>query len=219
MHAQHAYRITGRFGMTDDVKAAANRKARDERKEARLRAIFDRYTEQFRAVANQHAPAVARGVHGAMDEVLERDRKKNADSGGIRCGKGCAYCCREPVEIWPHEAALLVEIARAAGVELDRARLERQGRYTIATWRQQPPAERACVFLGGDGACTVYEFRPNACRKLLVVTDPALCDGEKRPPDSVGRWFSWEAEMMESAALEVFGAALMPGALLTALKG
>lgn len=203
----------------DEWKIAANRKARDERKTARLRAIFARYTEQFRAAGKQVAPSVARGVHLAIDEVLERDRKKGAGSGDIRCRRGCSHCCHGPVEIWPHEAALLVEIAREAGMELDRARLERQSRYAPDDWRQQPVADRACGFLGDDGACKVYEFRPNACRKLLVVTDPALCDADRHPPESVGRWFSWEAEMLESAALEVFGAALMPRSLLAALSG
>jgi Fe-S-cluster containining protein len=73
------------------------------------------------------------------------------------------------------------------------------------------------VFLGDDGACRVYESRPNACRKLLVVTDLALCNAAKHPPDSVGRWLSWEAEILESAALEVFGRALTPRSLLAAL--
>jgi Fe-S-cluster containining protein len=204
--------------MTDGFKATANRKARDERKEAHLRTIFGRYIEQFRVAGNQDALSVARGAHIAIDIVLERDRKKSATSGDIKCRKGCDHCCREPVEIWPHEAALLVEIAREAGMELDEARLERQSQYAIDTWRQQPAADTACVFLGDDGACKVYEFRPNACRKLLVVTDPALCDAEKHPPDGVGRWFSWEAEILESAALEVFGAALMPRLLMAALN-
>lgn len=204
--------------MTDGFKATANRKARDERKEAHLRTIFGRYIEQFRVAGNQDALSVARGAHIAIDIVLERDRKKSATSGDIKCRKGCDHCCREPVEIWPHEAALLVEIAREAGMELDEARLERQSQYAIDTWRQQPAADTACVFLGDDGACKVYEFRPNACRKLLVVTDPALCDADKHSPSSVGRWFSLEAEILESAALEVFGAALMPRLLLAELK-
>ena len=205
--------------MTDDSKVAANKAARDEKKAAYLRAIFDRHITQFRAAGDQEAPAIARSTHIAMDAVLQRDRAKNPGSENIRCGKGCSHCCREAVEIWPHEAALLVEVARAAGMKLDTARLERQSRCTVDTWRQQPAADKACTFLGGDGACTVYEFRPNACRKLLVVTDPALCDAEHSKPDSVGRWFSWEAELMESAALEVFGAGLMPGSLLAALNG
>ena len=208
----------GRFDMTDDSKATANREARDERKQAHLHRMHGRYTEQFLGVENQDAPSVARGVHIAIDNVLEQDRKKSATSGDIQCRKGCDRCCRLPVEIWPQEAALLVESAREAGMELDKARLERQSQYTMDNWRQQPAADRTCVFLGDDGACKVYEFRPNACRKLLVVTDPALCDAEKHPADSVDRWFSWEAEILESAALEVFGAALMPRLLLAKLS-
>ena len=115
-------------------------------------------------------------------------------------------------------SALLVDTVRAIGMELDRARLERQSRYTMDTWREQPLEDRACVFLGADGACRVYESRPNACRKLLVVTDPELCDAGQHPPESVGRWYSWEAEMMEVAALEVFGGTLMPRLLLASLK-
>ncbi|MNC84604.1 Flagellin N-methylase [compost metagenome] len=205
--------------MSDDSKAADKKQARNERKEAHLRGMYDRYREQFRAAGSEDAPSVARRVHIAIDEVLERDRNKSADSDGIQCRKGCDHCCRGPVEIWPQEAALLVEAARATGVEIDRARLERQGRYIMDTWRQQPAADKACVFLGADGGCQVYESRPSACRKLLVTSDPALCDADHHPLKSVTRWFSWEAEMMESAALETCGGVLMPQALLTVLNG
>ena len=205
--------------MTDSAKAAANKAARDERKTAHLRGMMDRYTQRFRAAGNQDARAVAREVHAAIDAVVERDRQKSAASCDIQCHKGCSHCCHEPVEIWPHEAALLVEAAREAGVELDTARLERQSRYTTDTWRQQPAADTACVFLGDDGACKVYESRPNACRKLLVTTAPDLCDRTRHAGDSVERWFSWEAEILESAALEIFGRALMPRWLLAELKG
>lgn len=204
--------------MTDDSKAVANKNARDERKETYLRAIYDRYTAEFRVTENQDALAIARNTHIAMDAVLESDRAKNTGSENIRCGKGCSHCCREAVEIWPQEAVFLASVVRETGMTLDMVRLERQSQYTVDTWRQQPLADKACLFLGGDGACTVYESRPNACRKLLVVTDPVLCDAEKSKPDSVGRWFSWEAELMESAALEVFGAGLMPKSLLAALN-
>jgi len=204
--------------MLDESRAAANRKAREERKATHLRGIYERYAGQFRAAGNQDAPAVARGIHAEIDNLLERDRKQSANSGAIRCGKGCAHCCHGPVEIWPHEAVLLVEFAREAGIEPDAARLERQSRYSADNWRQQPAADRACGFLGEDGACRIYESRPNACRKLLVLTDPALCNAARHPPESVERWYSWEAEILESAALETFSADLMPRALLNALK-
>ena len=206
--------------MTDDRagKLAANRKAREEKKAAYLRGIADRYAGQFRAAAGGDAPSVAREVHETMDEVLKRDREKDAASGGIRCRKGCSHCCHGPVEIWPQEAALLVKAARDARIELDRARLERQSRQSIDTWRQQPGSDTACVFLGGDGACRIYESRPNACRKLLVVSDPALCDAKNQALDRVERWFSWESEMLETAALDVFGRGLLPRLLLEELE-
>jgi Fe-S-cluster containining protein len=191
---------------------------REERKTAHLRRMMERYTGQFRAAAGREAPAVARETHVAIDAVLERDRSRSAAATGIRCRKGCSHCCHEPVEIWPHEAALLLEGARAAGMELDRSRLERQSRCTMETWREQPAADTACVFLGEDGACRVYEYRPNACRKLLVVSDPRLCDAANHALDEVERWLCWEAEIMESAALETFGAGLMPRLLLAATE-
>ena len=204
--------------MADSAKAAANRKAREERKEAHLRGIFNRYADGFREAGGRDGRAIARDTHKTIELVLERDRKRDANSEHIKCRKGCAHCCHEPVEIWPHEAALLVEAAREAGMTLDRARLERQSRYSVETWREQPAADTACVFLGEGGACSAYEHRPNACRKLLVMTDPDFCDAGKHSPDRVGRWFSWEAEILESAALEVFGAGLMPRLLLAALE-
>jgi Fe-S-cluster containining protein len=205
--------------MSDDraEKLAANRKLREERKAAYLRGIADRHAAGFRAMQGGDAASVAREAHATMDEVLARDRGKDPASGDIRCRKGCSHCCHGPVEIWPQEAALLVNAAREAGIELDRARLERQGRQSVETWRRQPGTDTACVFLGADGACRVYESRPNACRKLLVVSDPALCDAKNRSLDRVERWFSWESEMLETAALEVFGRGLMPKQLIAQL--
>ena len=200
----------------DREKAAANRAAREDRKKAHLRGMMDRHAERFRAGASQDAQVLAREAHAALDLVLERDLTRSPDAA-IRCHKGCSHCCHGPVDIWPQEAQLLVEAARAAGVAIDRGRLERQSRQSVDTWRQQPAADRACVFLGENGACTVYESRPNACRKLLVTSHPTLCDQEKHPPEAVERWFSWEAEIMESAAQEVLGSALLPKLLIERL--
>ena len=201
----------------DSSRAAANRQAREERKAAWLRGIYDRYAAQFRAAAQQDALSLSHSLHGTISAVLAEERRKSADGGAITCGRGCSNCCREPVEIWPQEAALLLEAVSEAGVPLDRARLERQSRQTIESWPEQPAADTACVFLGADGACQVYESRPNACRKLLVLSDPRLCDSRKHPRAAVERWVSWEAELMETAALDVFGRGLLPALLLAAL--
>ena len=204
--------------MTDQLRAAANRKARDEKKQALWRAMLVRYADEFRQVQSDDPQSVAARVHDALEAVLQRDRAKDRASREIKCGKGCDHCCKVPVEVFPQEAARLVAAARQGGIALDADRLRRQSSYGIENWGEQPFADRACVFLGDDGACRVYGNRPNACRKLLVVTEPALCDASKNSADSVGRWISWEAEILAAAALELFGAALMPNALLATLQ-
>lgn len=204
--------------MDSEFKAAENRKAREERKKAYLQETYARYREQFLALQSADASSIADQVHSTIDAVLQRDRQRSATSGEIKCGKGCAHCCRVPVEVWPHEAASLVDAARAAGYAMDKARLQRQSRYTTENWREQPATDRACVFLGDTGECRVYAARPNACRKLLVATAPEFCNQDAYPLDRVERWFSWEAEILESAALDVFGAQLMPHALLAELS-
>jgi len=203
--------------MTDD-KLAANRRSRDQQKVAFMRALADRYVERFQAMEGGDASAVANEIHGTLNELIRRDGEGDVDSLKIQCRRGCSHCCSNPVEIWPQEAAALVAAASAAGIELDRAKLERQAAQSIESWPKQPAADRACVFLGADGACRVYAARPVACRKLLVTSDPALCDTTRYSPADTERWFSWESEMLAVAALEVFGGGLMPAQLLAELK-
>ncbi len=204
--------------MTDDSKFAANRAAHNEKKAAWLRTVYERNLAQCRAADTQDAPALARKAHTAMDTQLQQDSTTLPDGKQIRCSKGCSHCCHGPVEIWPQEAALLAQFVRDAGLTPDLALLERQSRYTVETWREQAVADQACVFLDAKGACSVYAARPNTCRKLLVMSEPAWCDARQGRMEDVDRWFSWEAEMMEVAALEVFGMALLPRAVLAALN-
>ena len=202
----------------DDEIRAANRKAREERKRSVLEAMRAGYVVQFRSLEEEPPRVVAERVHDTLERVLERDRAKDRTSRSIQCGKGCDHCCKVPVEIFPQEAALLVRAAREAGIELDLPRLVRQSGYSIETWREQPARDKACVFLDEGGACKVYAHRPNACRKLLVLSEPQFCDDDKFGASRAERWISWEAEVLGSAALEVFGARLMPQALLAALR-
>ncbi len=204
--------------MDDDIDATDSRAERAQKKAAWLRAVYERNLAQCRAADTRDAPALARKAHAAMDRQLQQDSASIPEGKQINCGKGCSHCCHGPVEIWPQEAALLAQFVHDTGLEPDLALLQRQSRYTVQNWREQPAADQACVFLGGDGACTVYKTRPNTCRKLLVMSDPAFCDARQGRMDEIDRWFSWEAEMMEVAALEVFGMDLLPRRMLQALQ-
>jgi uncharacterized protein len=194
-----------------------DRAAQRLRQMAYLRRLYEGHVTRFRAAFAEEPLALAHAAHEEMDALLE-DNRRLPGFEAVRCRRGCSHCCSGPVEIRPQEAALLVDHLRAAGVKLDVARLERQSQHSVETWREQPECDRACVFLDEDGACTVYEVRPNACRKLLVTSDPQHCDIGRGEHERIERRFCWEAEMMESAALEVFGLQLMPRALLAALR-
>jgi Fe-S-cluster containining protein len=195
---------------------STDRDAARLRRMAELRALYEGHVARLRAATDAAPLQLAREAHAEMDGLLEQDRRLTG-AEAVRCHKGCSHCCHGPVEIRPHEAHLLVEHLRSAGRALDRDKLERQSAYGVDTWREQPAADQACVFLDAAGACSVYDVRPNACRKLLVTSDPQHCDISRGEYERIERRFCWEAEMLESAALEVFGLQLMPQALKTAL--
>ena len=204
--------------MDAESRATVNRKAREEKKRAYLQGIFVRHREGLGVLVGKDPLVQALHVHETMDAILESERAKSAADRDIRCRRGCDHCCKVAVEIIPQEASRLLDAAREAGMRLDEARLERQSRYGIDDWRTQPASDRACVFLGEDGACRVYHARPGACRKLLVTSAPELCDESRHSAAEIERWFSWNAEMLQAAGVELFGASLMPRALLAALR-
>ncbi|MDP1672101.1 MAG: YkgJ family cysteine cluster protein [Burkholderiales bacterium] len=194
-----------------------DRAARRLRQIAYLRGLYEGHVRRFRAAAAEEPRSLARAAHAEMDALLE-DNRRLPGFEAVSCRRGCSHCCNGPVEIRAQEAALLVDHQRAAGLPLDIERLERQSCHSVESWREQPAVDQACVFLDANGACAVYEVRPNTCRKLLVTSDPRHCDIGRGEYERIERRFCWEAEMMESAALEVFGLQLMPKALLAALR-
>lgn len=100
---------------------------------------------------------------------------------------------------------------------LDSARLRRQAVFTEDNWCVQPKEDDSCAFLGTDGRCRVYEYRPMACRKYFVASDPASCDLRSNPKGKVLRWFTPAAEVITTAVFTEFGVNSMPVQLLAAL--
>jgi Fe-S-cluster containining protein len=113
----------------------------------------------------------ARRIHELMEQSM-RDIGTDKPS----CRSGCSACCHLEVEITRDEGVLLADLVRE-GHPIDRERLavqaarERKG----PEWQAKTTPSNRCVFLGGNGACTVYPDRPASCRKLLVISHPVEC--------------------------------------------
>ena len=119
----------------------------------------------------------ARALHERLDGALRAFLEARPDlAGAVRCGKGCAHCCRVFVGITEDEAELLAEEVKAGRARPDPARMEIQRHWTAPSdFATHPREETACVFLREDGSCGVYTDRPSACRALLVASDPEGC--------------------------------------------
>ncbi|HVQ49767.1 MAG TPA: YkgJ family cysteine cluster protein [Mycobacterium sp.] len=170
-------------------------------------------------VARGNREGIAATEHSVVDEHMREFMATHPKAPEVPCRRGCSACCRQNVTITEPEGVLLLKFAEYAGVVIDWAKVERQaaapGRGPKA-WSTLPVEDRACVFLGDDGECRVYEHRPSGCRKYLVFTDAALCDVEKHPGEQVGILFSLEAETVASASLVVFDNGPLPRMLLQA---
>jgi Fe-S-cluster containining protein len=180
--------------------------------------MFQHYMEQFAElrVAN-NAESVSDAVHKQVDEMMaEVIAEANKTKEKVSCGKGCSFCCFQQVDISDDEATLITEYTREIGKEIDYDMLQKQ--FATKDYGTLPLKERKCIFLDDMDSCSIYEHRPSACRKLVVVNDPALCDTEKNKGAEVKRLVSLEAEVVTSASLNFRESGSMAKMLIEAKK-
>ena len=60
---------------------------------------------------------------------------------------------------------------QAAGHDVDAFSFDDEGVRRLRTRDEEAPDGRPCFFLGSDGACSVYEVRPEGCRIYPFVVD------------------------------------------------
>ncbi len=146
---------------------------------------LDGLAKGYRAVLLAAEPGAprARALHRLMEEVMSTVRDVHPS-----CQHGCSACCHYEVEITKDEGALLASLV-TSGHPIDAARMEAQAARPrlSAEWKKLKVPENRCLFLGPQGACTVYVDRPAACRKLLVVSHPKECgtDGGQPTPITI----------------------------------
>ena len=141
---------------------------------AALQATFERERADARRTVARDADAVRAQVV-RMYSRLEREQVAVIASTKLTlaCERGCNYCCHQRVEIRPYEAFVLAEHIRArmtaqqADVVIRLA--ANRARIAPLTPLQHTQAGIACALLV-DGACSVYEARPAACRKYYSLS-------------------------------------------------
>ena len=126
----------------------------------------------------------------------ERFHEVYAKSNPVSCQRGCSACCSQLVfDVTPVEVEDLGRCLRREGRDsevlarlrsrrdrFDRLRLEHPRkpgesdddwieRVALLFWSERDP----CVFLDDEGACSVYEHRPQSCRRFLVLGPAELC--------------------------------------------
>lgn len=187
-----------------------------DRDRALARDCYEHWHSEWQRLIPEDALNVAHTVHGVIDERIQSLLATSKHGREVTCTKGCAACCHLRVDINGREAALLIAVAAAAGIEIDEARLRRQADKNNDTWHELTREDRRCVFLAEDRSCRVYEHRPGACRKYQVLSEPDLCDMDKHPGGKVGIVFDVQAEIAHSAAMTVYGTGGMASMLLQA---
>lgn len=134
-------------------------------------------------------------IYGKYDAQV----KAAVAAKNVSCRAGCSHCCRLPASA---SVAEMVPIVRALAEHPDWAeklkpeieKLVGQQMLAIGTMNMMDADDRstymrkevACMFLGDDEHCKVYDLRPSACRYHYVVTPAENCS-PLLPDAHVGR--------------------------------
>jgi len=121
------------------------------------------------------------GVDGLVDAFLKRSETEGKPA---HCKKGCSWCCHQAVFTVTHEQLYLREDIHRRLSEKTEAFLEKAKKKNLKTagksLKEQLRIRMACPFLE-DGACSVYEARPMACR-IYLSSSVITCRREHDEP-------------------------------------
>lgn len=171
-----------------------------------LDSIFEKVYVQFLRLKDIPAGAVRAAIlHMRVDDAIKAHWKKFPElKSQLACKANCSKCCYTNISITSDEGELLAQEVKR-GLKIDMDQLKRHAAIAdsdFETFAKLSWEERACVFLGKDGECRVYEQRPATCRKWFVPSPegPANCHDLKFK----GRIMSvFNAEILSSAAFNL----------------
>lgn len=154
------------------------------------------------------AYSFARKISSLVEESLGSFRKAS-------CVAGCSFCCHINVDVTEHEATLAFYAAENLEVDIDIDLLKRQA--DTKEWSDLPFADRHCVFLK-DNLCSIYEYRPTACRKHVVSGNPNDCDTSNKEAGQIEKIVNFEAEALVTGILNTVKSGRMAEELLKQIE-
>ena len=199
--------------ITEVVKTLMDRMSDSEQKEtvAMLKHYIAEYKRTMDAYPNDPS-SVAYSFQKLIQESI--DHRLSTSKYTINCNKGCAYCCYMKVDITSEEAKLIIDYCKLNQIPIDIDYLTAQ----TEDFNSIKYADRKCMFLDDDNSCRIYEYRPMACRKLNVVSDPSDCDTEINPGTRVAKMTDPGAEIVACAVYQSTNYGLMSKMLLNELQ-
>jgi Fe-S-cluster containining protein len=148
---------------------------RQQTKPDKVEGLWLRIYDIWQKLKSESLGQIARAkfIHRLMDVFISEFKIKEPNFKDSPCKAKCSACCHYSVDITEDEAKLLAE--RATQLGIDMTRLEKQSKVAGKDWMTLSFADRACVFLGPEGNCRVYDNRPMVCRKWYILGDPKDC--------------------------------------------
>lgn len=161
----------------------------------------------------------AQEVHKISQDALDFCKSEYGDTyKRIACGKNCSECCKMAVAITDSEAELLIHGAKQNKVRIDLERLKAQKSFNLGDWHTLHKDRRHCVFLKNN-QCSVYDYRPHACRYHFKLDNAKECNILKYPDKSFAYWLPVEMYVISIAITILGNTDYMPVKLLDHLGG
>jgi len=176
------------------------------------------YRDQYKKIVgdDQDTLSATATFYAGIDEAMKQMREE--DKAQISCKKGCSYCCHINVDISMDEAKLIVEHCVEKSIPIYVERLKAQLGMNNDK-RRNLGENTACAFLDVEqGTCNVYEYRPAACRKYIVFSDPLLCDAKENPGATVTQFINQKAELITAGIMNNSAFGPMAELVLETLK-
>lgn len=163
--------------MPSDPLPAYDPPGMDPELKARLKEMYGR-TRDREVVNAALALAAVRDQPERQGEAVLADAYRLVESlvsasparAQHQCASGCSWCCHQPIRIGAAEAIAIAEALREAypsdWLAAIRRRLEERAAAAagFADARAYRSAGMPCAFVGPEGQCAVYDWRPLVCR-------------------------------------------------------